>query len=824
MKRGPGLIGVIVFVLILMGAWVWWTLDPDAPLIAPEDRARIEVLPLPTDIALREGFLSLSGGLAVEFGGHEEPRLLRAAERMRQRLGFAGGAGGDPARLYIEVAAPADEEEPLWNDESYALDITPDEARLRARTPLGAMHGLHTFEQLAERERDSWRVPAARVRDAPRFRWRGLMIDVCRHWIPKEVILRNLDAMDAAKMNVLHLHLSEDQAFRVESRVHPRLHEVASDGDYFTQEDIAEIVTYARDRGIRVIPEFDLPGHSRSWLEAYPSLAIESGAWTRPNTYGIHPVALDPTREETWEFLDAFFGEMAGLFPDPVVHVGGDEAAGDLWERSPRIQAFMAERGFETTSELQGWFQGRLEEILSGHGKTAMGWEEIAGPERPEETIVQAWRSPTALVEAVRGGQRAVLSHGYYLDHKQPASFHYAVDPMGIPEPIDIPADQSWTSWETTVNSPMGAIESLFVVWGEGADMRGASRSEMGVILLDDVHIDAGVLRATASTPVGEMEVRADLSGDAIEGEFSSMVFSATFRGRRAAGSDQPGATPPELRRSIDIPPDARYRVLGGEAAMWSEVVDAQTVDSRIWPRTAAIAERLWSPAVSTGDEQDLYRRLDAFSVRLEGLGIRHEAFARDWLVEIGREANPPPAEERDSFDRALAALLSALEEVRGYERFAAFGPDGLTTTTRLDRAADAAGPESRKARLFAQRVDAFLAGDPRALPQLAAQLVAWRDQYASLDVGFRASERLAAIEPLSRSLSRVAALGLEALEHLGVGDTIDPAGDPSRRTLLAGADRSVDGARLAPVEAISRLVRAAEAPPATGSEADEPE
>src|SRR5678816_3175249 len=190
------------------------------------------------------------------------------------------------------------------------------------------------------------------------------MIDVARHFQTMEVLKRNLDGMAAVKMNVFHWHLSEDQGFRIESKKFPKLHQLGSDGNYFTQEQVKEIIAYARDRGIRVVPEFDIPGHSTSWLVGHPELGSAPGPYSIERRAGIFEPALDPTRDEVYKFLDTFLGEMAALFPDAYLHIGGDENEGKQWDRNPKIQAFMKEKGIKNNHALQAYFNTRLLKIL----------------------------------------------------------------------------------------------------------------------------------------------------------------------------------------------------------------------------------------------------------------------------------------------------------------------------------------------------------------------------------------------------------------------------------------------------------------------------
>ena len=284
--------------------------------------------------------------------------------------------------------------------------------------------------------------------------------------------------MAAVKLNVLHLHLSDDEGFRVESKRFPKLHEMGSDGLYYTQADIRTLVDYARDRGIRVVPEFDMPAHSRSWFVGYPELA------STPGTYKIEPggvyTVIDPTQDRTYKFLDKFIAEMAKLFPDAYFHIGGDEVNGKPWDNNPKIQAFMHSHGMKNNQDLQAYFNQRLQKILSKHHKIMVGWDEILRPDLPKNIVVQSWRGQESLATAAQQGYSGLLSFGYYLDLMWPASRHYAVDPMS------------------------GAASSLT--------------------------------------------------------------------------------------------PEQKNRILGGEACMWGEWISPENVDSRIWPRTAAIAERLWSP------------------------------------------------------------------------------------------------------------------------------------------------------------------------------------------------------------------------------------
>ena len=585
--------------------------------------------------------------------------------------------------LRVSITASGSETDASPRDESYQLTTRDDGVLIEAPTVQGARWGLATLEQLLDLGPNGFSVPIVRIDDTPRYEWRGLLLDSCRHWLPKDLVLRTLEAMAAVKMNVLHWHLTEDQAFRIESKRYPRLHEVGSGGSYYTQDDVREVIETATSLGIRVVPEFDVPGHTTSWLVAYPDALSPfdgpQGRWRLADTFDVQRAALDPTRDSTYELLSGFFAEMADLFPDPVIHIGGDEVNGAVWEASPRVRRFMAEQGISTTQELQDLFTKRVVKILLELGKTPMVWGEALTAGLDRSVIVQTWRGSATLRAAVRRGHRTVSSSGYYLDHMLSSAEHYDVDPQAQLEGAAAPA---------------GPDDSL---------------------------------------------------------------------------------------------------VLGGEACLWTELISQANAESRLWPRTAAVAERLWSQRDVTSTP-DLYRRLEALEHQLTVLGSRHRSYQTAMLEHLtgGRDT------------AALRVLVEAVEPVRYYARH---GSRRYTTTTPLDRLVDAASPESRLAR----ELDALVSETSQSA-RLRELLKSWIQQARELEPLFEQEETslLSEVEPLSRRLSELGQLGVEALDLIASERRPSAAWLATGRQKIAASRRPHAELVLAVGPAIERLLEAA--------------
>jgi len=644
------------------------------------------LMPQPKKVNGGPGRFTLDKNFEVRISSVTESRLNAAAIRMLFRLDGRTGlfitkyleddADTGNAPMVIEIARKG--RVTLGEDESYSLIITPAIIRLTAETDLGAMHGLETLLQLLTADDSGYYFPAVEISDEPRFKWRGLLMDVARHWMPVEVIKRNLDGMAAVKMNVLHLHLTEDQGFRIESKVFPRLHELGSNGDYFTQEQMRDIIQYADARGIRVVPEFDLPGHATSWFVGYPKLASTVGPYKIETTFGVMNSSLDPTKEETYKFIDLFFKEMCELFPDDYFHIGGDENNGKQWDANEDIQQFMVDNEIDSNHELQSYFNTRLLEILTKYGKTMVGWDEILQPGMPKNIMIQSWRGRESLYEAAKKGYQVLLSNGYYIDLCRPARHHYLNDPL----PSDAPLTNE------------------------------------------------------------EMEY-----------------------------------------------------VLGGEATMWAELVTPETVDSRIWPRTIAIAERLWSPS-RVDDVDDMYRRLEVTSRRLEEVGIMHLRNQDMMLRRMAGGNDIAP----------LRTLIDVVEPLKVYSRHS----QGLKYTTHLPltRIADAAFPESSTARLFLASMKEFLADpDSAKMDDLMTYLVPWMENHEHLAPTIERSHIIGEALMLSANLSAISQVAMEAIGYQ-MRDEVPPTiWKAKARKTIEEAKKPYMEAELAVVSAIEMLV-----------------
>jgi hexosaminidase len=582
------------------------------------------------------------------------------------------------------------------------------------------------------------------------------MIDVCRHWIPKEAILRNLDAMAALKMNVLHWHLSEYQAFRVESRVFPKLHELGSNGQYYTQDEIRDIVEHARLLGIRIVPEFDMPGHTSSFLVGYPELAAAPGPYQLATSFGVFTPVMDPIREEVYDFIDRFIGEMVSLFPDSYYHIGGDEVNYTDWEKNESIQAFMKKNNIADSHALQAYFNERLEKILKKHNRKMIGWDEILNPNLSQSVVVQSWRSHKSLFGAVQQGSQAILSAGYYLDHKLPASQHYQVDPEILKGGVTIePDSMNWKQYDLTMKVSDNVINTSLVLYGTADNLRGLFYLMENVTSFETAELKDNQLTFSFQSDFGTIDLKSEFQGDSISGTMSLGLLSFPFKGYRTGGNDMPGTNPPKVEKIKPLTESEKKLILGGEAALWTEAISADNVDSRIWPRTAAIAEKWWSPAELSRDVADMYRRLEWVSYQLEKLGTQHKTSQARIIHDLAQGKDEKP----------IITLIEVLEEVKYYERLVL----DMTTSTPMNEVVDAAFPESMVAMKFSNLTDAFLADPDHQLHEEAIRtwLIRWRDNHELFKEVAVGNTRLEKVLQTSEELSAMAGAALQAVDVL---------------------------------------------------------
>ncbi|HKI46362.1 MAG TPA: family 20 glycosylhydrolase [Balneolales bacterium] len=795
------LIGLVIvcFALIGGGYLYYRVFLYHPPAISASDRASIHMMPLPAHLKLEGGYMTIGPDFGYEFIHYKEARLQRAASRFLNRLRLITGRTFSDANpvLKIDCRAGADKYPRVHEDESYTLIVNSSKIQLRAASPYGVLHGLETILQLVDTTGSRVRLPQAVIHDQPRFAWRGLMLDVCRHWMPVSVVLRNLDAMSALKMNVFHWHLSDYQAFRVESKTFPKLQELGSGGHYYTQEQVRGVVNYAADRGIRVIPEFDLPGHSTSWLAGYPQLASAPGPYKPDIDFGVLEPVMNPTKESTYIFLDKFFKEMSALFPDRYIHIGGDEVDPTEWNENEQIQAFMKAHGIADAHALQAYFNKRLEGILARYGKKMIGWDEILNPDLGDSIVIQSWRSQKSLFEAVRQGASGVLSAGYYLDHKLPASRHYKVDPLIMPGAVNIKPDTAhWKTWDLSMEAMNSRFTSQMTLYGGKDSLRGFFNMMGKYNAFDKATLTGNKLTFNLGTDYGDVSFDTRMNGDSLNGTGKLGIINISVHGILTGSSKINGSKPPEIEQMKPLTKAEKKRILGGEACMWAELITDQNVDTRIWPRTAAIAEKLWSPAELTNNIDDMYRRLYFIDDYLDNYGVQdHVEYVRMMKqLTDGKEVRP------------VRVLMDELEEQKYLNRMGIY--KHLTTETPMDRPVDASLPESFPAHHFNQWVDEFLQDSThrKHAGQIISMLNLWIKNHDELQPYIATYPKLDDLKEISERFSKAAAIGLEAIRNIQNGDQADVDQKNEDLKYLNKASEPSEGMIIAVLPGITKL------------------
>ncbi|MEP7259089.1 MAG: family 20 glycosylhydrolase [Flavitalea sp.] len=425
----------------------------------------ISIIPQPVALARTQGSFSLPSSLAIVTANENE--LKQAIDFLKLRFSSAAGiaitVGANSISPSIKLILAKNPED-LIGEEGYRLSVTPSGITITANKPAGIFYGAQSLVQLFPAAIESaelvkevkWEAPAVEITDYPRFGWRGLMFDVARHFFTKDEVKQFIDEMVRYKFNLLHLHLTDDEGWRIQIKSLPKLTEIGAwnvkktgyfgtftkpldneprdYGGFYTQDDIRDIVQYAKERFVNILPEIDVPGHSLAAIASYPELSCTPGAdkykvgsgdtfmiWTGPRNYALVDNTLCPANEKVYEFLDKVFTEVAALFPFDYIHVGGDECAKNFWEINPQIKALMQREKLKDMHQVQSYFEKRLQKIVVSKGKKFLGWDEILEGGLAPGAAVMSWRGIKGGVEAAKMGHEVVMSpHTYaYLDFMQ---------------------------------------------------------------------------------------------------------------------------------------------------------------------------------------------------------------------------------------------------------------------------------------------------------------------------------------------------------------------------------------------------------------------
>jgi hexosaminidase len=413
----------------------------------------IHIIPVPQSLVQNEGVFKLKDNTAFHAPAREAQIVAEFfSAKMKLATGYSFTVGEEQPAGSISLLIDNGLE---VNDEGYTLDVTPKQVTVKAKTPQGLFYGMQTFLQLLPAEIESpetvhgvaWEAPAVTVRDEPRFAYRGIMLDPCRHFIPVENIKKQLDVLALFKINRMHWHLTEDQGWRIEIKKYPRLTEVGSKriegegneyGGFYTQEEVKDVVKYAADRFITIIPEIELPGHELAAIAAYPELSCQGKPITPRIVWGVEDIVLCAGKEETFQFLEDVIAEVVALFPGEYFHIGGDECPKTSWEKCPLCQKRIREEGLKAgdghsaEERLQSYFVQRMEKVLTRYGKKIIGWDEILEGGLAPTATVMSWRGEAGGIAAANMDHDVIMTpgaNGMYIDQYQGDS---KIEPVSI--------------------------------------------------------------------------------------------------------------------------------------------------------------------------------------------------------------------------------------------------------------------------------------------------------------------------------------------------------------------------------------------------------
>ncbi|MBT9456672.1 MAG: family 20 glycosylhydrolase [Burkholderiaceae bacterium] len=689
------------------------------------------------------------------------------------RSALSAWAGLPGLHLQLDMSDDGAPPPPEMN-ERYHLAVRPDGIVLQAATAFGALRGLQTLAQLLGAGTD---LPCVEIDDAPRFSWRGLLIDSARRFMPLPVLKRQLDGMAAAKLNVLHWHLTDDQGWRLASDRYPLLQGKASGGAFYTLDEARELVAYAGERGIRVVPELDVPGHATALGAAYPELMSAPGPAAPERGFGVFEPCLDPRKPAVAEFLEHLVCEWAQVFPDPFFHIGGDEVEPSHW----------LALGLEP-ARAQADFNQAMAALLARHGRRMVGWDEIGGPDLPTNVLVQSWRGPDSLALQANAGHEVLLSAGFYLDQPQTSAFHWR-RPV-LPPVVTLPAYEMQHHWRLDLRLRVQGLRAELALGQAGDDawqgwiaFDGQARQP-----LTEVHwrgAELPELHFALDTWMGETAARLRLDGGRLQGFVRIANVRYPARGEAISARQ---LAPPRLPTTLDAP--AAQRVLGGEAALWSELVDEHCIDLRLWPRGFAVAERFWSDPASA-DQADFYLRLDAISDwAARSIGLAHQYQHEQALLRLAAASDLS----------VLKAICEVLEPAGYYARQhdkKAAGRYHLDEP--LDRLADGLPAENRAMQRLA------------ALPLDAQGLAQWREQLQAWAAALPAVQALLPVPliPLALHWRGLCELGFELLLAIEQGQALPPARRAAVQARIDTAAEMVDELVLALVAPLERLLEA---------------
>lgn len=762
-------------------------------------KSELDIIPFPNSCIVQGSPIDFSKGLYIVPAIQPSEIISASVERFIIQMRKLGISTSDPSGIKVDIKVTDSSAVILNNqiDEKYTLKIQKEGIYISCENFVGLNHAFSTLSQIAYQASSSGNLATVSIKDKPQFTWRGLMIDVVRHWIDKEVILSNIDAMAAAKMNILHLHLSDDQGWRVESKVFPRLHKEGSDGLYLTHSDIRDIVEYAYERGIRVVPEINMPGHITSWLVGYPDLASDKIDYELLDEYGIHKNLLDPTNEKTYTFIQLLLEEMAVLFPDEYVHVGGNEVIFDQWKTNAKIQSFIKENNFSNERQLQAYFFYKVQQILKSRNKKMIAWQDALSPELQNEgAVFQSWQNRGESVQTARLGFNAIHSEGWSLDHKLPIKDLYSVGPKTLPIYENLRIDSSRSQyWEFTTSFGDSLQSGALVLYGPDHNLNGVISLLNRSFLIENTKINNGQLSFQSKSSMGRVSTILDLTNpERISGNVQMEMMSLALNGNKVGGSDMPnGKVIPSFKTFEELSDQQEKRLLGGEACMWTEWVTSENIVSRIWPRTGAIAEKLWTDSQHTEDVDNFYKRSLPFSKFLKKVSLNFELNQNHFI-------------ERISDDIAKAnfrTFIDLLEEVKYFGRFK--NDMGHSQNDPLKGIADIVHPESMSSYRFGQLVNRLEdeGSDQELLADIKEQLDIWIPLYRSIDKTIQSNQLLEPIEVLALSLSDLAKIA----NHVIQSGTLTSEESIYYDQLKLNAQREINGVLLAPATHLIYLI-----------------